>query len=214
MIVKEKDKISKYDWAIFGQSYFLIARLACQELLSTSAKKYSKSSKNDSPYDKADLFVATVFNVKHGIEVFIKAISLFVYGEYREGHNIHELFAEVKQKISKLRVVLPEQRFYNSLTQEEIDNFPKDLDQIELVVLYFYNLDFLKPKIGQLYKIKDVQNDIFRYPDNKAEVQIDWGTLLTSRIDLVDIQQIFQKLEETDELFNKVGYFLARLNPF
>jgi len=211
-VKKENDKVRKYDWAIFAQSYFLIARLACQELLNTQNKKHSKSRNRDIPYTPADLFVAILFNVKHGIEVFIKTLSLFAYGEYREGHDIRELFIEVKQKISKLNLTPSKPVYYDAVTKEDINNSLRDLDKIETFVSYFYTLDLLKSKIGQHYKIKDTQNDFLRYPDNKAEVQVDWGTVLSSGIAEIDIKEIFQKLENLSELFNKAGNLHAVLD--
>ena len=102
---KEFDQGRKYDWVIFAQSYFLIARLACQELLSKEDKKHSKNDIFDSPYQPADLYVPILFNIKHGIEVFIKTLSIFAYSEYEEGHDIKILFSNAKEKISKLQLV-------------------------------------------------------------------------------------------------------------
>jgi hypothetical protein len=40
-------KNNRYDWAIFAYSYLLIAKLACQELLSKREDKYSKNLSKD-----------------------------------------------------------------------------------------------------------------------------------------------------------------------
>lgn len=209
---KENDREKKYDWVIFAQSYFLLARLACQELLSAREKKHSKNKNLDTPYQPADLYVSILFNIKHGIEVFIKALSLFAYGEYRKGHDIHQLFTEVKQEISKLKLTLPQKVYYDAATQDDIDNSSKDLDQIEFLVSYFYNLELLKSKIGRNYKINDAQNDFLRYPENKATDRVDWGTVLIGKISAVDVEQISEKADELYELFNKAGYLHAVLN--
>jgi hypothetical protein len=209
---KESDRTRKYDWAIFAQSYFLIARLACQELLSSQGKRLSKNQKIDIPYTPADLFVAILFNIKHGIEVYIKTLSVFAYGEYNPHHDIYELFTEVKRRILDLKLKPDNSPYYDAVTQDEIDSEINDFGEIETLVLYFYNLDLLRSKMGQCFILKDAQNDVFRYPSNKAEIQIDWGTVLTAKVSDVDIREIFEKLEKLSDLFNGIGDLLARLD--
>jgi len=209
---EEPDKIRKYDWAIFAQSYLLIARLSCQELLNPQDKRFSKDRKSYIPYTSADLFVAVLFNIKHGIEVYIKTFSVFAYGEYNQHHDIYELFTEVKRGILSSQLKPDDSVYYDIVTQDQIDSGIKNLKKIETLVLYFYNVDLLKSKMGQCFTIKDTQNDVFRYPNNKAEIQIDWGTVLTARVSETDIKEIFEKLEELSDLFNETGYLLARLD--
>ena len=211
MLVKESDRLRNYDWVVFAQSYLYIARLACQELLNTETK-HSKAKRMIVPYSSGDLFVPILFNVKHGIEVFIKAISLFAYGEYREGHDIHELFVEIKQRIAKLKLTPTEQKYYDSVSKQDIEKLPADFDRIEALVRYFYNLDLLKPLIGNDYKIRDSVNDVLRYPDSKAAVQIDWSTILDGRVTNTAIEEILEKTEDLSELLNKVGYIFAVLS--
>ena len=211
-VTKENDKIKKYDWPIFAQSYFLIAKLACQELLSEREKKYSKSGKLDTPYQPADLYVSILFNIKHGIEVFIKTLSVFAYGEYEEGHDIKTLFSNAKEKISKLKLVPRQKGFYDDISQDYIDASLKGLEQIEKLILYFFELDFLKQKLGDNFVINDTLNDVLRYPDNKASIRIDWGTILSARVQISDIKEVLIKLDDLYELFNKTGYLYAVLS--
>ena len=209
---KENNEIKKYDWAIFAQSYFLISRLACQELLSTRMDKHSKSSKLVTLYQPADLYVSILFNIKHGIEVFIKTLSVFAYGEYEEVHDIKILFSNAKEKISRLKLMPRQKGFYDDVSQADIDASLNDLEQIEKLVLYFFELEFLKQKLGSNFVINDTHNDVLRYPDNKASIRIHWGTILMGRVQNPDIEEIFAKLEELDELFNKLGHLYAVLS--
>lgn len=137
-ITKENDRIKKYDWVIFAQSYFLISRLACQELLSKKEGKHSKTSKLDLPYRPADLYISILFNIKHGIEVFIKALRVFACGEWEEGHDIKILFDNAKEKISGLKLKPRQKGFYDDISQADIDASIKDLEKIEKLVLYFF----------------------------------------------------------------------------
>ncbi|MFY9461832.1 MAG: hypothetical protein WAP51_01355 [Candidatus Sungiibacteriota bacterium] len=211
-IKKESDRIKKYDWAIFAQSYFLISKLACQELLSKKAEKHSKSRSLDTAYQPADLYVSILFNIKHGIEVFIKTLGVFAYGEYEEGHDIKTLFSNARGKISKLELIPRQKGFYDDITQDDIDASLKDMEQIEKLVLYFFELDFLKQKLGGNFVINDTLNDVLRYPDNKASIRIDWGTVLSFRVQPHDIEEVLTKLDDLSDLFNKAGHLHAVLD--
>lgn len=203
----------KYDWAIFAYSYFNIASLACQELLVKRESKHTKSKFEDIkiPYRPGDLYISIVFNIKHGIEVFIKTLGIFAYGQYDEIHDIQRLFSDATQRIKKLKLK-PQKSRTASITQEEIDELPKDLKEIEKLVEYFYTLNFLNAKVGSNYMFYDIRNDIFRYPDNNATVRIDWGAILNSQINIKDIEQLLGKLEEVNKLFSQSTYLFSVLD--
>jgi len=208
-----KAKNNEYDWAIFATSYLQLANLACQELLDNRANKHNKAKVKpfNIPYKPQDLFVAILFNIKHGIEIFIKTLSIFAYGEYEEGHDIHDLFQAVKKKVKVLKIN-PIKKGSNEIKQTDIDSLYDDLDKMEELINYFYTLDLLKDKIGKHYTINDIQNDIFRYPDNKASVCLDWDAILDSQINDADIRQVQGKLDQIYKLFCKRGYFFAVLS--
>ena len=192
-----KDGTTEYDWIIFAQSYFYIARLACQELLLEDNKeKHNKnlSSSIGLHYRPADLYIAILFNIKHGIEIFIKSLSILDVEEYERGHDTHILFQNFKKRgVIKLDT--------------------KDLEEMEELIIYFYKPSFLKPKIEEFYEITDTENDIFRYPDNSAKLQIQWE-LIIGLFNISDVQEIKNKLDELLELFNKAGFKIQSQNSY
>ncbi|OGZ44068.1 MAG: hypothetical protein A3J55_01405 [Candidatus Ryanbacteria bacterium RIFCSPHIGHO2_02_FULL_45_17b] len=205
---------NKYDWVVFAFSYFDIAKLACQELLDNRENKHSKSeSMPNFVYNPSDLFISIVFNIKHGMEVFIKTLSIFAYGEYDMSHDISDLFEIVQKKLKKLNI---QPLSYNgdNVTQEDIDNLPKNLTKIEKSIKYFYTLDFLKKKIASYYMVSDTMNDIFRYPDNAASVRFNWDSILDNNIDVHDIKEIFKKLLELHDLFSRHGYIFSVIDAY
>lgn len=204
---------NKYDWAVFAYSFLLIAKLACQELLDKRSVKHNKATPLfNFPYKPGDLFISIVFNIKHGIEVFIKTLSIFAYGTYNnKSHNIDNLFQDAKLKILQLRLK-PTKGGGDEISQKDIDNLPDDLNKIEELVKYFFTLDFLKSKIGIYYKITDIQNDVFRYPDNSAAVQITWDSILDSQINEDDIKKLLEKLDQVYKLFSDSGYLFSILD--
>jgi len=183
-----KDGTTEFDWVIFAQSYFYIARLACQELLDGKKEKHNRSLFNniDLPYKTANLYIAILFNIKHGIEVFIKSLGILDVGEYERGHDIHVLFQSFKK------------RMVVKLSQD-------DLRKMEQLIIYFYKPSFLKTKIKEFYEITDTENDIFRYPDNSAKIQLRWE-LIIDLFNSSDVQEIKNKLDELLKLFNKAGF--------
>ena len=211
-IQKENDRVRKYDWAIFASSYFLIAKLACQELLSEREKKHSMSGNLNTPYQPKDLYVSILFNIKHGIEVFVKTLSVFAYGKYEKGHDIKLLFKDAEEKISKLNPKPRQKGFYDDISQEDINASLRDLKQIEELVLYFFELGFLIQKLSNNFIINDTLNDFLRYPDSKASIRIDWGTVLSYRVQTPDIREMLTKLDDLYDLFNKTSHLHAVLS--
>lgn len=204
-------KESNYDWVIFSQSYLLIARLGCQELMipkhpSTDYKDFFKLE-----YKIHDLTVPIFYNVKHGIEIFIKTLSLFLIGEYNnKEHDLNVLFLKFKNEVDKkikLKIFKPLKNDGNEITQQDIDNLPKNLEKLKKLIYEFYAIEILKPKLNQDFTIADKQNDIFRYPDNKALIKINWQEVL-DKISKEDISVIQGKIQIIYDLFNSIGYIL------
>ena len=198
---------NKDAWLYFSQSYLQIAKLACQELIE------SKHNKHDDnifwEYHIEDLIIPIIYNAKHGIEIFIKTINLIIDNKYDEGHNIHKLFDGLKQKIEKLDLK-PCAIGGDKITQKMINNFPKHIDETEKLVKEFYEVHLLKPKIKDNFVMYDIKNDIFRYPENKASIQINWGEVWP-RFNIDEIKKLKAKIEKLHDLLNNVGYFITIL---
>lgn len=208
MSKKINNGYSKYDWPVaFAQSYLLIAKLACQELLDKSENRHHKAQ-NSFTYNISDLYVPMVFNIKHGIEVFIKSLSIFIDGTYDEKtHDIKKLFIETKPRI--LKILKPTKRpYYDNLTEADVAKTIEALNKIEELITDFYHLDFLKSKVGPNYKFTDVQNDFFRYPENKTGIQINWEPVL-DQLSNEDIEHILGKINNLYEHFNQVNFALS-----
>lgn len=201
------NKNNKNAWLYFSQSYLQIAKLACQELIEP---KHNKHDDNVSwKYHIEDLIIPAIYNTKHGIEIFIKTINLIIDNTYNEGHDIHKLFDELKQKIKKLNLK-PHTVGDDKITQKMIDNFPKHIDEIEQLVKEFYEVHLLKTKIKDDFVVYDVKNDIFRYPENKASIQINWEEVLF-RFNIDEVKELKMKIEKLYDLLDNIGYFITIL---
>lgn len=210
---KENSRERKFDWAFFAQSYLLISRLACLELLSRRTNKHSKTDAGAFPFNPGDLYVPILFNIKHGIEVFVKALTVFAYDEYEEkSHDIKTLFSDAKEEISKKKLAPRQKGFYDDISQDDINALLPDLEQIEKLVLYFFELEFLRKKLSGSFVISDISNDVFRYPDSKATIRINWRNVLMSQIELSEIENILKKLNNLYDLFGRSTYLFAVLS--
>jgi hypothetical protein len=169
--------MKKYEWLEFAQSYLLLAKLACQELADTRTGKHTCITRFDPEvsslvYRPTDLFVPIIFNVKHGIEVFTKTLSLIHVGNYDgKSHDIEKLFQTLKKSIGKKKLQPFTDSHGNIVTQVDIDDLPRKLELLEKIILKYFHCDFLTQG-KKMVEINDFQNDVFRYPDNKAEVKI------------------------------------------
>lgn len=136
-------KIDKYTWLEFTQSYLLLAKLACQELEDTREKKHNKVTRFDPPqmnfyYGSKELFIPIIFNIKHGLEVFIKTAKIISTKNYKEGHDLKDLFDDLRSSLPKKIKPIKDQRG-NNITQEDIDKIPSNLDVLENLVLKYGN---------------------------------------------------------------------------
>jgi len=199
-----KNKAGKYDWLSFSQSYLLIAKLGCQEIIKPCHNKADHTNFNFE-YNIEELIIPVFYNVKHGIEIFIKTINIIAYSKYDEGHDIKELFACLKKKLKSIYLRPFTDCKGNKITQEDINNLPEKLDDIQRLIDEFYNLDLLKKKIGGHFIIFDTKNDIFRYADNKANIQIKWEKFL-DKFKGEDIKILKEKIDKIYTLFNDVGF--------
>jgi hypothetical protein len=182
----------------------LLAKLACQELEDGREKKHNKATRFDSlgayPYEHEELFVPIIFNVKHGLELFVKTLKIISTKNYKIGHDVKVLFKDLKSSFPENIQTIKDSRG-NEITQEDIDKIPLSLDELEKLILKYYHCEFISDQ--KVVNIYDRENDVFRYPENKAEVKIN--------LDLVDengIKEIHGDIDKIYRLFNDIGYVL------
>lgn len=204
----KKQKITnRNDWAQFTLGYLHLARLACLEI---KGKKYTESIKEgDDEFGTKSIYIPALFNLKHGIEIFLKTFSIeFLNKESIDqsdySHDIENIFSKLKDNIG-------EKRLRGAIEKYEKEN-PKNrellsaksiFDKLEDLVKKYQNLDFLKEKIGTDYIIRDTDNTAFKYPANNLSILIDYEKVSTKfhiidaeklEIDIVILEKIFWQL--------------------
>lgn len=199
-------KETKDNWREFAQSFLLLAKLACQELEDKRENKHSKTTRHDPQefnllYTHSDLFISIIFNVKHGLEIFIKTIRVISTCDYKTGHDIKKLFDDLKETLPKEIKPLKDIKG-DEIKQEDIDAIPNNLKDLENLILKFYHCDFLNEN-KNVVDIYDEMNDVFRYPENKAKVKIDLNS-----VDDNLIKAIHEDIDKIYRLFNDLGYII------
>lgn len=211
-------KIDKsYDWVQFSQNYLYIARLGCQEILNSKHSKIDSRSKYS--YHASDLFIPIFFNIKHGIEIFIKTLKFILAEKLSKNdkkHNVSELFDLLKDEIKKHKIVevIKEEREKNpnSANLEVAYNnkvkIPEFLDNLEKLILRYYHCEVLKCKLDANFTIEDLDNTAFRYPENNLKININYDEVLKKITD-EDVEDILNDVNVLLKNFNELGFVLT-----
>lgn len=175
----KKTNLSKYEWIGFASAYLALARIGIEEL---SGKKYPNKKhpfENLLVYESNALLVPIVWNFKHAIEIIIKSLGIAINKEYIETHNQHQLTAELKKKIKDLDIT---KRY--------------KMDEFSNLIYKYYRCEFFGNKIISHSTVLDVNNDIFRYPDNSATFVLD-----VKMFSLVSKEEIAELLEDINSVY-------------
>lgn len=218
----------KFDWLKFAQSYLIIALLACDEMIENKykeqfpdsedevVKKYGLKTKLIDKYTIHVLFLPSIYNAKHGIEVFIKTLKKIVgVDKIPKDHNVVELFEKLKGLVKEghLQLIIAEAKTKNPSDSNlpaasgDLKNIKKYIANLEKLVLKYQRCDFLKEKISSDFEIEDGDNTAFRYPENNLKIQLDYEKMLF-RITKKDVEEIKKDIEALWENFNGLGYIL------
>jgi len=200
-------KSAKYDWLAYSQSFLLLAKVACQELEDTREEKHKKITRFDPQnfklfYNYEDLFISIVYNIKHGIEIFLKTLREILNLNLKYGHDIKVLFEDFKDQLPKTIRPLKDKRG-NEIKKEDVDNIPGQLEELENLVIYYYSCKFIGKEGKEVVTIYDKENDVFRYPKNKPEIKINLES-----VDQKLISGLHEDIDKIYRIFNDLGYIL------
>lgn len=173
------------EYLFFSRAYLILAYRGIEEVLMKI-----KSGKFDNPfgeikpdwvYENNYLLIPAVYNLKHAIEIFIKTLSYFLDIKPERKHDYKILFQKLNKRIKGQTV-----------------------NHLEKLVSDFYDNKFLKDKLDKSIKIEDKMNDIFRYPENKAKIELDFFHILPKFTEN-DLNTLRKNIKELDRLFYLIG---------
>ncbi|MDO8560088.1 MAG: hypothetical protein Q7S23_03595 [bacterium] len=194
------------NWLAFSQSFLLNAKLGCQELEDKRDNKHRKITRFDPPefnltYQPRDLYVPIIFNIKHGLEIFIKTLVIFQTGSYRPGHDLKKLFDQLKLVFPQNITPLAD-RSGDIIEQADIDAVPNMLDELEGLVYKYYQCEFVSVENKKI-NVNDKENNVFRYPKNKAGMVVNLES-----VDEKSIKQVHEDIDKIYRILNDLGYLI------
>lgn len=169
----------KDNWLNFGLSYLFIAELGCKGM-----------QKADLGFKISDLYISTIYNIKHGIEVLLKSMIVILENKELvkkdEIHNQKELLSrlfhiinlpDIKKIITEI-IDNKEKADDFVFLSEKIETIEEQLKLMENLIFKYQHLKFLKDKIGQEFIIEDTDNTTFKYPQNSLKIKLDYEKII------------------------------------
>jgi hypothetical protein len=207
-----------YDWLHFAHSYLCMATLGCEEMMSHKYEEEGHSSVYK--YKNNFIFIPTLYNVKHGIEVFTKFLRVTFSEKLRKNdthHDVHELFKVVKEDLlkneKKISEVINDElskrpRDVNlQMAKRDLQNFQTYLNDLEKLVWKYYSCQIIDEQIRTRFTIEDVSNTLFRYPENNVSIKIDYEDMFSS-ISETKAREIYDDTMKLIDAFNGLGFIL------
>ena len=186
-MAKKNTNSSKYEWLFFADSYLSLARIGLEELKNEHYIRKTSWEYNFS-YENKWLLIAIIYNIKHAIELALKIFSISINREYLKTHNTQDLASDLMAKMPKIKKI------------EVIEKFVD-------ITFKYYKCEFLDRKILNNINVLDIQNDIFRYPDNSAFSKLDLEVFK-----ILNNKDIDELLDDTKKIKSYLNITCSQIN--
>jgi hypothetical protein len=180
-IKKSLQHAPRHHWFIFALSYLYLAHVGISELLN---EKYIRKSNFQHLffYEKKRLIIPILWNLKHALDLTLKALEIRLSEDYSWGHNLKDLHEKLTQKMNLYGVE------------------SRKSDEFEELVCKYYGIllwdGILSPKGGKM----DIMNDYLRYPETPKLAPFD-----ISKLEQVNVDQLHELASDIDRIYNLVG---------
>ena len=206
--MKKKDS-----WVLFAQGYLKSARLACNEILTQRSNpneenRHARESFHDHYYTE-HLLPSIIFNVKQGIECWIKYLLIMMTDKQEWGHDIESLYRKFCQKLMTRKWFIISQKEgrgdridVKEIKKRKYDTAPK----LRSIIRFFARNHLASKKLRRSFP--DKNNEFFRYPEDRNSRNLDYDLLL-QKITREDLEKIRSYIDDLDRYFNDMGYFVS-----
>lgn len=207
MAAKKLKIVERDEWENFADAYLSLARLGLEKALELK----------DGGKENIYLILPSLFNLKHGIEMMLKTLTIWYLGkDHLSGadltHDLDEIFSQFKKQIPKRRVqdaIEELKRKQPDLPHEDL-NTENIFEEMEDLVFRYVTLDVLKSKISRDdLTFLDLNNTALRYPSNDISLQVDYSSVI-EKFDSSDIQLMLRDCQKAKILLWKL--LLIQLN--
>lgn len=197
----------KYDWLSFAQNFLFISKISCEKMLEKDCYIIP-------------LFLPTLYNIKHGIEVFIKSAMVLIteceLGKEDRKHSAVELFERlkiiinyelIKKVIEDAHKKNPDDNDFKNASKDFLPGLPQRIESLDKLVAKYQNCEIIKDKIGNYFEIDDEDNTAFRYPENNLKIKLNYDMILIN-IKTNDVVELLDDVKNICNNFNSLGYVL------
>lgn len=223
---KDSKIINSIDiWETFSINYLLMAKLGALEMI--HGKHDIELEMGYIPiFTKKILYVPVLYNLKHGIEIFIKTLKYTLSKQLNksdEKHDIKNLFEILKKEIKSNPNIIKsikdkaeksnsdsnindKERADLNFASMDVDNLQKYVNEVEKKILKYYQCSFINSKLEGAFLLNDSNNILFRYPKGKVEINIDYDTV-TSKLNRSDAEEVLKDINFLVDRFNQLQFF-------
>lgn len=196
--MNQKIKITNEDtaWEPFIRGYLMSAELNLKEIKRIIGNRQIVKPTNegilsdenellwvDYRFVFSNLWLPTIFSVRHSCELILKSLATYIYGEFPKEHNIDNLIENIREE------------------ERENNFFEGYFDKLTSICSKYFSYKF-KSETVDLNNFQDTQNMLFRYPGNKFNGQTFNVLNLFELFDSVDESFIDLVLNDIHELYN------------
>lgn len=144
-------------WGCFAKGFLEIAKNNLKTMKKDNIVPRQTFSQGKPLYSITDsgLWLATIWNIKHGIELIIKSLGIDIDEKYWRTHDLEELISDLETRIKDI---------------DEIKDSDEWFQFIKIIDKYYKN-NFFKKSIVITDK-KDINNDFFRFPQLPKRIDI------------------------------------------
>lgn len=211
-----KQKYNEIDWHEFLNSFLDLTELACKEI--ENPKHIENIGGQEIKYNDVRLKIAIIYNMKHAIEIFIKALIRIADNSSKEkidgheGHDLNKLLELLEKRMENgaikkvIKNLNDNQDELASFTQQEIEEFKKYAKEIKTISDYYFKLKFLNKED---IVIIDTKNTAFKYPENITQInaQINYFDFIYgSKLDIEKIKEDIRFLKMYFDSIKTVFY--------
>ncbi len=169
-------KFNKH-WGSFAKGYLKLAEqgfLYIKNQAKNDRKFFDKKSKVIYSLENGGMIIASIWNIKHGLELVIKALGVNFNKQYWNEHDLLSLFNDLKIKI-----------VYFSLE--------RDIIMLEKLIEKYHRCEFSKKTI-----FCDLKNDYLRYPEIENKT-IDYS--FVHDLKEVDVDHFLKDIYNTKKVY-------------
>ncbi len=194
---KLKQIITNKHWGSLAMGYLKISEqgfLFLKSQKNTGRISLSEGTKSIHLLENGNMVIASIWNIKHGLELAVKALGVMFDGHYWNDHDLLFLFNDLKNKIAQY-------------------SLKRDLEMLEILVKKYSDCKFsLKTNHD------DVDNNYLRYPEI-ADIFLDYSFVHDIKRkdinqflnDIHNIKRAYDLLEAELQHF-KSGYKICKKN--